>query len=115
MPLQQAPNLFFASYPAAVIAGRRAMPAGGCPVVANRHKASSNFLASATISVLRVPGRASAVRARYHCASALCFWKTMKRQASWIIPRRTRALPALAKPFSRRLAPLSSGAPVRPA
>src|SRR5713101_4507699 len=29
-------------------------------------------------------------------------------------PRRTRALPAFAKPFSRRLTPLSSGDPVRP-
>src|SRR6266478_6014365 len=31
------------------------------------------------------------------------------------MPRRTRALPALASPCSRRCAPLSSGAPVRPA
>ena len=31
------------------------------------------------------------------------------------IPRRTRALPALASPCSRRRAPLSSGAPVKPA
>src|SRR4051812_42211678 len=38
-----------------------------------------------------------------------------RRQASWTIPRRPRALPALARPFSRRLLPLSSGAPVRPA
>ena len=30
-------------------------------------------------------------------------------------PRRTRALPALASPFSRRLEPLSSGDPVKPA
>ena len=37
-----------------------------------------------------------------------------KRHANWIIPRRTRALPALASPFSRRRAPLSSGEPVRP-
>jgi transposase-like protein len=34
---------------------------------------------------------------------------------NWIMPRRTRALPALASPFSRRRAPLSSGEPVRPA
>ena len=34
---------------------------------------------------------------------------------SWIIPRRTRALPALARPLSRRRTPLSSGEPVRPA
>src|SRR5215831_21091345 len=37
-----------------------------------------------------------------------------KRQANWIIARRTRSLPALAKPFSRRRVPLSSGAPVKP-
>jgi len=48
-------------------------------------------------------------------ASALSFWNIRKRQASWIMPRRTRALPALASPLSRRRAPLSSGAPVRPA
>jgi hypothetical protein len=38
-----------------------------------RHSAISSFLASATIRVLRVPPRALAVRARYHCASALSF------------------------------------------
>ena len=53
--------------------------------------------------------------ARYHCASALSFWNIRKRQASWIRPRRTRALPDLASPFSRRLDPLSSGEPVSPA
>ena len=54
-------------------------------------------------------------RARYQRASALSFWKRRNRHASWIMPRRTRALPALASPFSRRLAPLSSGEPVSPA
>jgi hypothetical protein len=38
-----------------------------------------------------------------------------KRHANWISPRRTRALPALARPFSRRFEPLSSGDPVSPA
>jgi hypothetical protein len=37
------------------------------------------------------------------------------RHASWIMPCRPRALPERANPFSRRLAPLSSGEPVRPA
>src|SRR3954467_14433978 len=96
-------------------AARKTTPAGTSPVVTMRHNAISSFLASATIRVLRVPPRASAVRARYHCASALSFWNRRKRQASWIIPRRTRALPALASPFSRRRLPLSSGEPVRPA
>ena len=117
---RRAPKLFPSAYPTAVTAGRRAIPVGGSPVVANRHKASRSFLANATMSVLRVPPRASAVRARYHCARALCFWKVRKRQASWTMPRRTmprrtRAFPAFAKPFSRRLVPLSSGAPVSPA
>lgn len=79
-----------------------------------RHKAISSFRASATTMVLRVPF-APSVRFRYHCASALSFWNKRKRQANWIRPRRTRALPALASPFSRRLDPLSSGAPVSPA
>jgi len=33
------------------------------------------------------------------------FWNIRKRHANWIMPRRTRALPALASPFSRRGAP----------
>src|SRR5262249_3625259 len=43
------------------------------------------------------------------------FWNISQRHASWTRPRRTRALPPLARPFSRRLFPLSSGAPVTPA
>src|SRR3954469_9884394 len=54
-------------------AARKTTPAGTSPVVTIRHSAISSFLASATIRVLRVPPRASAVRARYHCASALSF------------------------------------------
>jgi hypothetical protein len=42
------------------------------------------------------------------------FWNMSQRHASWTMPRRTRALPALASRFSRRLLPLSSGAPVMP-
>src|SRR5215203_1246451 len=101
--------------PVAHDAGRRTTPSGASPVVTKRHKAIKSFRARATIMVLRVPPRASAVRARYHCARALSFWNSRKRQASCTMPRRTRALPALARPFSRRLAPLSSGEPVRPA
>ncbi len=55
-------------------AARKTTPAGTSPVVTMRHSAISSFLASATIRVLRVLPRASAVRARYHCASALSFW-----------------------------------------
>ena len=54
-------------------AARKMTPAGTSPVVTIRHSAISSFLAKATIKVLRVPPRASAVRARYHCASALSF------------------------------------------
>src|SRR4051812_46364030 len=54
-------------------AARKTTPAGTSPVVTIRHSAISSFLASATIRVLRVPPWASAVRARYHCASALSF------------------------------------------
>src|SRR6266478_5363520 len=93
---------------------RNTTPAGTSPVVTRRQRAISNLRARATIIVLRfLP--ALSVRVRYHWLNALFFWKSKKRQANWIIPRRTRALPALASPFSRRLLPLSSGAPVRPA
>src|SRR3954463_12088083 len=54
-------------------AARKTTPAGASPVVTMRHNAISSFLARATIRVLRVPPRASAVRARYHCAGALSF------------------------------------------
>ena len=64
--------------------------------------------ARATIIAMRVLPRPSAVRCRYHFASALSFWNTRKRQASWTMPRRTRALPARESPRSRRRAPLSS-------
>src|SRR6266536_2462102 len=94
--------------------GRRATPAGTSPVVTRRQSAMSSLRANATIIVLRLP-RASSVRARYHCVKALFFWNIRKRHASWIMPRRTRALPVLASPLSRRLLPLSSGEPVRPA
>ena len=54
-------------------AGRRMTPSNVSPVVTKRQSAMSSLRANATIIVLRVPGRLSAVRARYHCASALWF------------------------------------------
>ena len=45
-------------------AARKTTPAGTSPVVTIRHRAISSFLARATIKVLRVPPRASTVRAR---------------------------------------------------
>src|ERR1700720_2990534 len=52
-------------------AGRKTTPSSGSPVVTKRQSAMISLRASATIMVLRVPLRLSAVRARYHRASAL--------------------------------------------
>ena len=95
-------------------AGRIWTPSGTMPSYARCQSAIKSLRARATISVLRVAGAAS-VRCRYHSARALSFCSHRNRQASWIMPRRTRALPERANPFSRRFAPLSSGEPVRPA
>jgi len=54
-------------------AGRKTTPSIVSPVVTKRQRAMSSFRASATIIVLRVPARRSAVRAWYHRASALLF------------------------------------------
>ena len=54
-------------------AGRKTTPSSGSPVVTKRQSAMTSLRASATIIVLRVPLRLSAVRARYHNASALSF------------------------------------------
>ena len=54
-------------------AGRKTTPSSVSPVVTKRQSAMSSLRASATIIVLRVPLRLSAVRARYHNASALSF------------------------------------------
>ena len=54
-------------------AGRKTTPSGTSPVVTRRHSAMSSLRASATIIVLRVLPRPSAVRASNHCARALSF------------------------------------------
>jgi len=54
-------------------AGRKTTPSNGSPVVTKRQSAMISLRASATTMVLRVPLRLSAVRARYHNASALSF------------------------------------------
>src|SRR5438270_7180276 len=54
-------------------AGRKTTPSSSSPVVTKRQSAMTSLRASATIIVLRVPIRLSAVRARYHNASALSF------------------------------------------
>lgn len=66
----------------------------------------SSLRASATIIVLRVLARPSAVRAANHWARALFFWNLTKRQASWIMPLRTRTLPARKTPFASTAAAL---------
>src|SRR5260370_1184501 len=59
--------------PAVYAAGRRTTPCGISPVVTSCHSATSNLRAREMIMVLRVALRASAVRTRYHCASAVSF------------------------------------------
>ena len=56
-------------------AGRMTTPSGITPSRTSRHRAISSLRARATIMVLRAFG-AFSVRWRYHCASALSFWKT---------------------------------------
>ena len=95
-------------------AGRITTPSGTTPSRTSRHRAISSLRAKATIMGFRVP-RAFSVRERNHFVKALSFWCRRNRHANWIMPRRTRALPERANPFSRRFLPLSSGEPVRPA
>ncbi|RWG56282.1 MAG: hypothetical protein EOQ64_14050 [Mesorhizobium sp.] len=65
--------------------GRRATPVGISPVVTSRQNAISSLRAKATIIVLRVPPRPSAVLAQNQCASALSFWNWRNRQANRIM------------------------------
>ena len=60
-------------FPGLQPAGRRMTPSNVSPVVTRRQSAMTSLHARATIMVLRVPIRPSAVRARYHRASALSF------------------------------------------
>src|SRR5271169_3499826 len=100
--------------PTHALESNNSTPTGTVPSSTKRHKSINNLRASATIIVLRTPRGPLAVRASNHLASALSFWNIKNRQASWIMPRRTRALPDRANPFSRLREPLSSGEPVRP-
>src|SRR3954451_556667 len=93
----------------------RTTPSGITPAVASLHSAINSLRASATIIVFLTAPLPPAVRSRYHRTRAASGWNIRKRQANWIRPQRTRGLPALPIPFSRRFEPLSSGVPVRPA
>jgi hypothetical protein len=77
---------------------RNVKPAGISPTVTMRQNAMSSFRASATIIFVFRAAAGPFVRARYHWASALPFWNRRKRQASWVKPRLTRALPDFANP-----------------
>ena len=98
-------------------------PSNVSPVVTNRQSAMSSLRASATIIVLRVPARLSAVRAWYHRASALSLLKPQKAPGELDHATADPGVAGplfspgagLASPCSRRFAPLSSGEPVRPA
>src|SRR5258708_26083049 len=75
-------------------AGRSTMPCGTSPLVTRRQSAMSSLRASATIIVLRVLARPSAVSAANPLAGALLFSHLTKRQARPIPPPPQRALPA---------------------
>ena len=95
-------------------AGRRTTPSGVSPVVTKRHSAMSSLRANATIMVLRVPPerpQSGPVPGR--------------QTAGLLEPEETPGeldhaaaharVARLGEPLLRRLAPLSSGEPVRPA
>src|SRR6516162_1538932 len=74
---RRAPKMVLSGMPVPVSsfqdAGRKTTPSSGSPIVTKRQSAMISLRASATIIVLRVPLRLSAVRARYHNASARSF------------------------------------------
>ena len=97
-------------------AGRKTMPSDTSPLVARRQSAMSSLRASATIIVLRVLARLSAVRAANHWAKALSFWNLEKAPSELDHAAPNASVTAARKaPRSRRRLPLSSGEPVRPA
>ena len=65
-------------FPGVQPAGRRMTPSNVSPVVTKRQSAMTSLRASATIIVLRVPLRLSAVRARYHNAQRALLLKHQK-------------------------------------
>ena len=67
-------------------AGRKTMPSDTSPVVTRRQSAMSSLRASATIIVLRVLARLSAVRAANHWARALPFWNLRKSELDHAVP-----------------------------
>src|SRR5262249_19187546 len=74
-------------------AGRKTMPSDTSPLVARRQSAMSSLRASATIIVLRVLARLSAVRAANHLGQALSLLYLRKNPAKMIMPHPTPQLP----------------------
>ena len=80
-------------------AGRKTTPSSVSPVLTKRHSAMSSLRASATIIVLRVPARRSAVRAWYHRASALSFLKPQKAPGEWDHPAADPGIAGFGEPL----------------
>ena len=78
-------------------AGRKARPAGPRRSSTRRQSAISSLRAKATIIVLRVLPTPISAFVLQTIGPERCLLELMKRQANWIIPHRTRALPARAK------------------
>src|SRR6516225_4418165 len=92
------------------VTGRKTTPSNGSPVVTKRQSAMISLRASATIIVLRVPLRLSAVRARYHNAarSPSETSESARRVGSCRGgPGRCRLWPALVRAVARRSRPAS--------
>ena len=77
-----------------------ATPAGISPTVTSRHNAMRSLRAKRhDHRRLARAGRTFSSALGTTVPSALSFWNRRKRQASWIKPRRTRALPDLRQPL----------------
>ena len=79
------------SFPFDVVAydaGRKTMPSDTWPLVARRQSAMSSLRASATIIVLRVLARLSAVRAANHWARAVLLESEKTPSVCWSVYRR---------------------------
>ena len=82
------------------VTGRMRSPSssGRTRPMAMRHRSTANWRASATMAFLRVApvvsGAPAARTLRQRCTPRYAGWNITTRQASWIIGRRSRGLPA---------------------
>src|SRR2546430_428486 len=88
-----------------VPAGRNLRPSVISPVVTSRHRAMSSLRASATIMVLRVVRRPSAVGPREPPAGPASLWENQKSPARWVSPRGGPAAPGRGHALSPPRAP----------